>query len=131
MGKDHCWRTLEPARDLTKAERALLDFLLSKRFPGRDALREQAKTVRVRGECGCGCASIEFAVDESKVPRAKVRRRIPIEAQRVIDEYGSGTYVLLHVLDGYIAYLEVFRVGTETATGIPGPETLELFSLDT
>jgi DivIVA domain-containing protein len=49
------------SRDLTPAERAVVDRLLGVDFVGADELRQQAGTLRVTGTCGCGCPSIRFA----------------------------------------------------------------------
>jgi hypothetical protein len=55
-------------RSLRDDERALLDFLLSADFPGRDELRKQADTASVVGECQCGCGTIELQVKPGLPP---------------------------------------------------------------
>ena len=66
-----------PARALSEEERAALEFMLSIDFPGSDAFREQARTLRADALCDCGCASVRFVVDES-APRAPAGHPYPI-----------------------------------------------------
>jgi hypothetical protein len=63
---------MEPVdpRLLTDAEAAVLRFMLASDFPGFEQLRAQAATARVVGRCGCGCASIDIAVDRANTPPA-------------------------------------------------------------
>lgn len=60
----------EEARPLTDAEAAALSFMLAPDFPGFEQLRAQAETARVVARCGCGCASIDIAVDRETTPPA-------------------------------------------------------------
>lgn len=48
--RDQDVRGLDEPRDLTSAERALIDRLLEVTFPGRDALRVQLNRVQVTAE---------------------------------------------------------------------------------
>lgn len=93
----------ESFRSLTQQERELLDALLSNDFPGRGELVEQAAHAKVRQIDPEG--SLSFA---PSAPKAQVVRRVPVEAE-VEDEDGVTVHVLLHVLEGALAELEVFR----------------------
>lgn len=117
-----------PLRELTAKERAVLEFMLQPDFPGRDELRQQLDVTRVCGESGRGDPTIDLYVDRTSAPPAPVKRRIPIEA-RGRDPDGIGLEVLLHVLDGYMSELEVYREDSGSTT-MPNPDGLALFSLD-
>lgn len=93
-----------PLRVPTPAERQLIEALLVDEFPGREALVEQVARVKVRQIDSEG--SLELAGPGE--PRAEVVRRVPVEAE-VDDEDGVTVHVLLHVLDGKLAELEIYR----------------------
>lgn len=107
-------------RPLRDYERALLDFLLSADFPGRDELRKQAETVRVVGECQCGCGTIELQV-QPDLPPANVTRPIPIEA------YGEVIDVLLFARKGVLGSLEIVFYADPPERPYPRPEQLKLW----
>ena len=92
-------------RPLADGERAILDRLLSDYFPGRDALLAQAHDVQVRPIDPDG--SLVFVPDPD-APRAEVKRRIPVEAE-TNDLDGVVIHVLLHVINGCMNELEVYR----------------------
>ena len=93
---------------LTDEQREVLDLLLSEPFAGRDALREQAQTVRTAGpSCGCGCPSFSLVPDRS-LPPAEVEDRVPVDALGV-DPGGNPVGVLLFVDEGYLSDVEVFN----------------------
>jgi hypothetical protein len=78
--------------------------LLSTDFPGRDAVAEQVAVASVRAIDHNG--SLEFA--PSDMTPAEVVRRIPVEAE-LDDSDGVTIHVLLHVVDGLVKELEVYR----------------------
>jgi hypothetical protein len=52
-------------------ERAVLDLLLSRDFPGRAELARQAETALTAGSsCSCGCPSFSLVADQSLPPAA-------------------------------------------------------------
>ena len=66
-------------RDLTGAERKLVEFMLSEPFEGREALLPQAVTVKTGGSsCGCGCPSIRSP--DKSLPPAELSDRVPVSA---------------------------------------------------
>lgn len=120
-------RPVHPPRKLTSKEEALLSFLLSRQFPGRDQLRQQMRSARVSGECKCGCPTVELLVDRAQSPRAKVVRRMPVEAIGN-DEDGTQLYALLHVDDdGFLCELEAYRVDSKPLK-LPDPGSLHLLN---
>lgn len=107
-------------RSLRAEEKALLDFLLSAEFPGRDELKEQVEDVRVVGECECGCGTIELAVQPGTVP-ARTEKSIPIEA------YAEALDVLLFARDGVLGMLEIVFYADPPQRPYPRPDQLKLW----
>lgn len=91
-------------RPLTPDESALISALLSVPFAGREALSTQAGVLAVRPLDADG--SLELAPSDG--PRADVVGRIPVEGE-LEDLDGVTIHVLLHVVDGYLNELEIYR----------------------
>jgi hypothetical protein len=106
---------LAEPRPLTAEERALLDVLL--RHPlSKRGLTEQAKTVQVDATCSCGCPSVSLAVDERAPLAAYSDADSPVGAGAVglratVRERDDGPEVILHVLEGRMAELEIWAGG--------------------
>ena len=112
------------ARAIKPEEWEILEFLLTKRFQGRDELRRQLDGVRVTGpSCGCGCDSVGLSVDRSFAP-APVEERVPTDAFGR-DPGGNVVGVMLHVIDGYMVDLEFYSAEADEF-GRPTMESLEL-----
>ena len=118
-----------PPRPLTPREQELLQYLLQAEFPGKQALVKQAETLLVSGHCACGCASILFRVDTTSAPSALVQRRIPVEAEGA-DMDGVIIHFLLHVVQGWLSELEIFREDSEPILKLPPTKTLQVLILD-
>ena len=102
-------------RQPNACERSLLDRLLEEEFPGRDELREQLSSCLVEPIDRNG--SLEFAVrTDVKTP---VRWRIPVEGEAQ-DEDGVTIHVLLHVIEGKVDELEIYKddVQNEVSTKV-------------
>lgn len=112
------------ARPIGEDERNILATLLRAEFPGRSELAQQAGTALVRSLDTNG--SVSFVRVEG--PSAKVVRRIPVEAE-VEDEDGTIIHVLLHVLDGRLNELEIYREDSGPVTRTPSPDSLQLIVL--
>ncbi len=123
----HKQRIFSPPRPMTVNERKLLSFLLDADFPGRDELRQQAATAMVSRDCS-DCPTLELEADRT-CPRATVKRTVPIEAEGR-DYDGMAVQILLHVVDGYLSELEVFRYDDKRIEAIPDPANLTLIDLD-
>jgi hypothetical protein len=115
---------LEP-RPLSDRERDVLAKLLSADFPGRLALLAQASDVKVRRIDRNGSLALS---PEPDAPPAEVVRRIPVEAE-FDDRDGVGVHVLLHVLDGYMNELEIYREDSAPLQREPEPRDLRLIVL--
>ncbi|MGE0546469.1 MAG: hypothetical protein AB7O24_26695 [Kofleriaceae bacterium] len=80
----------------------------------KQALRDQAKSVRVQATCSCGCRSVVLQVDPV-LPVAKFSRaetgtgRTDVVALSATQTSArSTTDVTLHVVDGRLAELEIW-----------------------
>lgn len=94
-------------RELSVDERIYLDRLFSINFKDKDILSYQIKTSKVIGYCNCGCKSILLKVDR-ELPSFQHNLRVPVEMiVECIDEIPI--VMILHVLEGFIDELEIFR----------------------
>jgi hypothetical protein len=118
-------------RPLNAEEAKLIEFLLRDPFAATE-LRKQVEQVRVVSRCGCGCASVNLAVDAA-VPAAEwdpadspMGRSdwVPLIAHGT-DAVGKDVEVTLHVTVGYLNELEIWTGGFGDFT-LPVPETLRL-----
>lgn len=105
----------------TGQELALLYRLLETDFPGQRDLREQIDRSLVRRIDENG--SLEFLVGPEL--RAPVEARIPTEGYTV-DTDGVLVHVLLHVLDGLVAELEIYKEDSSPVHTAPSAATLQL-----
>jgi hypothetical protein len=91
-------------RPPSRVESALLEKLLSNQFEGRDDLVTQLPGLHVR--------NLDINGSLKLLPQAgvaaSVSRRIPVEGE-VVDTDGVNVHILLHVLEGYLDELEIFR----------------------
>jgi len=103
----------------------VLAKLLSVEFPGRSALLIQAARANGRRIDRNGSLALTPAPDS---PVAEVTRRIPVEAE-VDDRDGVVVHILLHVLDGYLNELEIYREDSALLQREPEPKNLRLMVL--
>jgi len=109
---------------LSKNERAILERLLEADFPGREQIRQQINNslVTIIDECG----SLRF--DVTSDIKAPVIKRIPIEAE-TNDSDGVLIHLLLHVVDGKVAELEIYKDDSSPITQMPNASALRLIQL--
>jgi hypothetical protein len=121
---------MEMPRPLTARERKVLDFLVSIDGPAAEALRAQAATASVTGECQCGCGAIDLQVDRKRTPRAEVGR--PVETDKVSADPEEVLSLLLWGEGGWISSIEVAWISTEPPgaslhpRALPHPRSNEL-----
>ena len=101
-------------RDLTTVERSILDRLLQDPFPGRDEISNQLNTCKVKPIDENG--SLKFEVTAGK--KASVKNRIPTEGEAK-DRDGMPVFLLLHVVDGFVTELEIYRGDSAKVLGLP------------
>ncbi|MEU1244237.1 hypothetical protein ABZ388_28125 [Micromonospora parva] len=109
-------------RPLSDVERDVIARLLSVPFRGRDELRAQLPFATVEGRCGCGCATVNLAVDRAAAP-APVLSAAPVSADISNDEFYAGI-VLLVDGEGYLCCLEVYSIGDEPVRRLPPVEQI-------
>ena len=91
-------------RHLSNEEANIFEILLAVDFVGKQAIQQQLHAVAVDDLDDNGSLRLYPASG----PRAEVRHRIPIEAE-TSDVDGTRVHVLLHVVDGMVDELEVYR----------------------
>jgi hypothetical protein len=112
-------------RALSAPERSILAKLLSQDFPGSADLREQLLQTRGRKIDADGSLALEPAT--GAIP-AGVTRRIPVEAE-LEDVDGMTIHVLLHVINGLMNELEVYREDSSPVQRHISPDELRLIVL--
>ena len=99
------------SRPLTAEERRLLDGLLAYDFPGVQELRSQARDLRTKKGCTCGCGTIDLIVQDPRLLPSDAVSPVPVEGHiRGVDGEDVGG-VLLFVSNGLLASLEVYSYG--------------------
>lgn len=94
--------------------------LLEEDFPGRDALREQAGRLLVRPLDAEGSLQLQ-----ASGPPAEVKERVPVEAM-LEDVDGVTIHVLLHVVDGLMNELEIYKDDLKAPRRKLSPEDFRL-----
>jgi hypothetical protein len=109
-------------RELKNEEREILKRLLEPNFPGSAELRDQLNSVRaeVIDEDG------GLALQSVGSPRGAVKWRVPTEGE-CKDSDGVGVHVLLHVLDGRMCELELYKEDGSRVCRLPNARDLVLF----
>jgi Domain of unknown function (DUF6984) len=110
------WRKLAPD------EQKILDKMLEGDFPGRDAVTEQIRDALVRQIDSEG--SLEFKVQSDK--RVETKFRVPVEAW-CGDSDGRTIYLSLHVVNGRVSELELYKDDSSLICEKPIAEKLEIF----
>jgi hypothetical protein len=107
-------------RTLSTRERRILERMLSQLPSGGDALRDQLKFAKVSTIDQDG--SIRFLVNSPK--RASgISDRVPVTA--IFDDTdGIPIYLLLHVVEGKLSELEVYKADGSQITARPESERL-------
>ena len=112
-------------RALTPWERHVIQRLLERPFPGRDELLAQLECAVGRPIDDDGSLDIRCACST----KAPVKRRIPTEAETK-DRDGMTIHYLLHVVDGTMNELEVYKDDSSRVIQHAQPEDLEVVILD-
>lgn len=113
-------------REMELRERRLVHRLLEPAFPGRNELREQLETARVRVVDDDGC--LEFSITSSTEAR-QAKYAVPSEGEYE-DADGITVHVLLHMVRGKAKELEFFREDGGRVKTWPDPDTLRVFAPD-
>ncbi|MGN6664929.1 MAG: DUF6984 family protein [Solirubrobacterales bacterium] len=113
-------------RSPSDAESAVLQRLLSEHFSGRDALLDQLPTLRVRQIDEQGSLKLKVIAPTS---RAEDSFRVPVEAE-LPDLDGMAIHLSLHVVNGVMDELEIYREDSGLVKRQLSPEELRLIVLD-
>lgn len=109
-------------RPISDDERGLLRVLIgTEDFGGRSEIAEQLSNAQVEEIDPDG--SLRFVVLSQR--RAPIKCRIPVEAQ-FLDTDGIQGHLLLHVVNGQVAELEVYKDDSSRVIKRPRPEDLEV-----
>jgi len=111
--------------ELTDGERAILHKMLSRPFRGSAVLFTQAEKARVRWVVANGSPALLFNVSPGAT-RVDVPERTPVDAElRANDVDGTPICVVLHVVDGLLHEIEMYREDGAPVQHIPKVAELE------
>lgn len=109
-------------RQPTTYERQVIERLLEVNFLGQNVIFEQINSSLVTKIDENG--SLKFNVKIRA--KANVKQRVPIEAE-CEDVDGVTIHVLLHVVDGIVDELEIYKDDSSLVIKMPDPKDLRLF----
>lgn len=112
-------------RDLSSREREIVARLLAEQFAGNADLRRQVVACRVEQIDEDG--SLRFEVSPEN-PRAGVIQRVPVQAAAP-DSDGVLIHLDLHVVDGFLFELDIYREDEATVMRLPASDALDAFAL--
>ncbi|WP_371646959.1 hypothetical protein [Streptomyces mirabilis] len=101
---------------------ATLNPLLTGSDPVSSALRAQLLYARVVGRCGCGCATVDLAVNHAAVPPAPAHCNPAADAWYAEPEDAG---VMVFTKDGYLSLLEIYSASGEPITAWPESRFVE------
>jgi hypothetical protein len=116
-------------RPLTKREQEMLDLFLSQEFQGVEALREQARSARVRGLHNGLEGVVLLGVQDANAPRARVPHTVPVETR--VRDAEPPQEVLLFVKEGLLNSIEVVDYSGGEPDFLPAVEAVEAPTINT
>ena len=117
-------KTIPDIRPLKDEERRLLDWLLHHGTPEAASYMDQLPRVSVTSHCGCGCPSIDLAVDD-RAAQIYSPSTILADFEGVSPE-GVRVGIIVHGREGLISELEVYSMAGETIFSLPRIEDIQL-----
>jgi hypothetical protein len=118
-------KTIPQNRSLTSEELKLLTWLLKHGEPEAIEYLSQIPSVKVIGQCSCGCPTIDLAVGDKQATRGS--------SSTIIAEFcgttpeGAFVGVMVHVREGILSELDVYSLSDFKNFSLPRPESLEPF----
>src|SRR2546430_1059711 len=112
-------------RKPTPAEAELIQRLLMADFPGKAELAAQLRGSLVRQIDSNG--SLELKPPSKSIP-APPTKRIPVEAEAP-DQDGVHVHVLLHVVNGLVKEIEIYKDDGSPISRMPKPADFDLLVL--
>jgi len=107
------------------SEKRIIERLLGGEFFGRDQIRAQINNSLVKKIDEDGSLRFDVKINV----KADVRQRIPIEAE-CEDSDGVTIHVLLHVVEGTVYELEIYKDDSSKIVQMPDPKHFRLLKLD-
>ena len=101
---------------------AIVKRLVSADFPGAPELCEQVTRAMIKRR-DLGTALVLEAHLPNGLRRAEVERRVPVEAEGK-DLDGTVIHLLVHVVNGYLKEVEIFREDGQQIHQLPAVESL-------
>ena len=117
-------RTPPKGTKMNPEERAGLAKLFECDFPGRQVLQRQLEQASTKRVGPIGSPALIFTVPDD-LPKAEVAGRVPVEAEAP-DADGVLIHFLLHVVDGRLSELEMFREDGEPIQHVPNAAGLSV-----
>jgi hypothetical protein len=115
--------TIPDARPLTEEERALLGWLIERGTGDVALLRSQLDRASVSARCGCGCASIDLAIDGCQESKDGPMQVVADFAWKTDTGHLCGAY--LFTRGERLAGLDLWSIdGAETPIAPPAIERL-------
>ena len=115
--------TVPESRDLTDAERKLLEWLIVNGNDNALAYASQLPHVKVVGGCRCGCPSLHLAIGE-RMYRTQGISTVLADVGGDSPE-GVPVIVILHACEGEISLLEVVSTDETQKFSLPTPEMID------
>jgi len=105
-------------RPLSDAERSLVDWLLEHGASRSPDFLEQLGRVEVIARCGCGCASVDFAIDGNRAPGGAGME--VLSDYQWLGPHGELFGVFVFARQGILAGLELWSIdGAATPSRLP------------
>jgi hypothetical protein len=118
--------TIPDVRPLTTDERRLLEWLLYHGTSEAAAYLEQLPKVSVVARCGCGCPTIDLAVD-GRAARLSSPSTILADAAGKSPE-GVGVGIIVHGREDLISELEIYSLaGGDEKFSLPRIEDIDRY----
>lgn len=111
-------------RPLTEHERHLTRWMLEHGTPEAAFYVEQIEHARVVSRCSCGCASIDFSIDNHPKPTGNMEILADFEFGG--EDHLCGAFVFAQ--DGLLAGLEVYGLAVEAPRELPALDELRPLS---
>jgi len=115
---------LQPLREPSAFEQLLLARLLERPFPGSEAIEEQLQEGFMVQSVGSD-GTLDFFTKAG--PKAIVHNSVPVEGEAE-DVDGITIHFLLHVIEGTVRGIEVYKDDSSPVIEMPDPSELRIFT---
>jgi hypothetical protein len=120
-------KMISARRELTTAERDLIEWLLHHGEVGASDYLPQLAYTSVASHCDCGCPTIGLAVTSAAASVAQPSGII--SDVRAVTPEGGDVGLMLHAAGGFLEELEAYPIGDTPATfSLPKIDTIQLLA---